>query len=167
MSISPATKQRWFFKGVHAFGEAAPVNCAQGYCCPTCLMISPSIDSFTVDHVPPQSIGGRPLILTCADCIGSAGSELDSHWAHFMDVEGFAAGHLPEPVTVDFTYENVKIVAELSTIDGGFLIAGISKASNQRMIQELQRLVQRDIEARGRPQRMTSISTRASSQNGW
>jgi hypothetical protein len=71
-----------------------------------------------------------------------------------MDVEGFAAGHLPEPVTVDFTYESVKIVAELSATGQGFLIAGIGKASNQRMIEELQRLIRRDIEAHGHPQRM-------------
>ena len=45
-------------------------------------------------------------------------------------------------------------LAELSTADGGFLIRGINKASNQRMIEELEKLVRRDIEASGRPQRM-------------
>jgi hypothetical protein len=154
MSISLATKQKWFLKGAHAIGVAAPAHRGQGYCCPICLRISPSFDMFTVEHVPPQSVDGRPLILTCADCNCSAGGEMDWHWAHFMDVEGFAAGHLPEPVTVDFTYENVKIVAELSTTDGGFLIRGINKASNQRMIEELEKLLRRDIEASGRPQRM-------------
>jgi hypothetical protein len=73
---------------------------------------------FTVEHVPPDSVGGRPLILTCQRCNGTAGTTVDWHWSNFTDVEGFMTGSLPEPVTVNLTYEGLKVVAEV--LNSGF-----------------------------------------------
>jgi hypothetical protein len=85
------------------------------------------LSTFTVEDVPPRSVGGRPLLLTCKRCNEFAGATLDWHWAHFSDVEGFAAGNLPEPVTVNFTYEGLRVVAELSNDGSGFVLKIIKR----------------------------------------
>jgi hypothetical protein len=109
---------------------------------------------FTVEDVPPKSVGGRPLLLTCGGCNWSAGQEVDWHWTNFTDVEGFATGHLPEAVTVNFKYEGLKVVAEVSNDGSGYLIKIIEKASNPAMLKQLQDLVSATIGAGGQPQDM-------------
>jgi hypothetical protein len=108
------SKQTWFLKGAQAFGKVAPEHRGKGYACPICLGISSLLEVFTLEDVPPQSVGGRPLLLTCGLCNGSAGTKLDCHWANFSDVEGFLTRSLPDPVTVNFTYEGLRVAAELS-----------------------------------------------------
>lgn len=55
------------------------------YVCPLCCTFH-DIDSLesgalTEEHVPPSSVGGAPLTLTCGRCNHSAGTTLDSHAA--------------------------------------------------------------------------------------
>ncbi len=100
-----------------------------------------------MEHVPPDSVGGRPLILTCRRCNGTAGSRVDWHWSNFSDVEGFVTGSLPEPVTVNLTYEGLKVVAEVSNEGGGYVLKIVEKASRQDNIQQFQQLVNTAIDA--------------------
>ena len=109
------------------------------------------MDTFTVEDVPPQSVGGRPLLLTCYTCNSSSGHTLDWHWAHFWKVEGFAVVGLPEPVTVNFVYEDLETVAELSTENGAFVLRLIKKASNPEFLKETERLFGEAIEKAGQP----------------
>ncbi len=73
---------------------------------------------------------------------------------NFSDVEGFVTGYLPEPVTVNFTYEGFRVVAELSNDGSRFVLAIIKKASNPHAMGEIERLVRSGIETHGRPQPM-------------
>jgi hypothetical protein len=128
MAIHSVTKKRWFDRGAQAFGDAALAYRRQGYCCPICLRISASVSAFTAEHVPPRSVGGRPLILTCERCNGTAGTMVDWHWSNFSDVEGFMTRSLPDPVTVNVTYEGLKVVAKLSNQGDGYQIKIVEKA---------------------------------------
>ncbi len=56
------------------------------YICPLCLKIFPVEklnekmgNSLTLEDLPPASLGGKPLILTCRKCNSEAGYKLDSH----------------------------------------------------------------------------------------
>lgn len=53
------------------------------YACPCCLTVydhaSVDIGNLTIEHVPPEGVGGRGLPLTCKECNNSAGREFDSH----------------------------------------------------------------------------------------
>jgi hypothetical protein len=104
--------------------------------------------------VPPESVGGRPLLLTCKRCNSSSGHGLDWHWANFWAVEGFAVGDLPEPVTVNFVYEDLKTVAELSTEDGTFVLKLVKKASNPELLRETERLFGEAVAKAGQPEPM-------------
>jgi hypothetical protein len=147
MSISSATKRQWFERGARAFGDAAPRYLGQGYCCPICLGISSSMSMFTVEHVPPDSVGGRPLILTCQRCNGTAGTTVDWHWSNFTDVEGLMSGSLPEPVTVNLTYEGLKVVAEVSNKGDGYVLRVVEKASKKANIEQFEDLIKAAIDA--------------------
>ena len=128
------SKQEWFNRGVHAFGQVAPKYRGSGYACPLCLGISSSLATFTFEDVPPRSVGGRPLVLTCRDCNSSSGHTCDWHWANFWTVEGFATGDMREAVDVQFTYEDLRSVVELSNENGAFILRIIKEASNPESV---------------------------------
>lgn len=52
----------------------------KAYCCPLCGDFK-SIDELTLEHVPPKSMRGKEIILTCCACNNSAGTHIDSHIA--------------------------------------------------------------------------------------
>lgn len=56
------------------------------YICPLCLRPFQASDIFahkgnhlTLEDVPPKSLGGKPLILTCKECNNAAGQKIDGH----------------------------------------------------------------------------------------
>ena len=50
-----------------------------GYVCPICLNYFEGLDNLTEEHVPPKSIGGEVLCLTCRECNCGAGHGVDAH----------------------------------------------------------------------------------------
>lgn len=147
-------KQEWFNRGVHALSQVAPNYRESGYACPLCLGISPALATFTFEDVPPRSVGGRPLILTCRDCNSSSGHTYDWHWANFWTVEGFGTGDMRQPVDVQFTYEDQRSVAELSSESGSFMLRIVKEASNPESVKQTERLFRRAVETKGQPEPM-------------
>jgi hypothetical protein len=148
------SKEEWFNRGAHALGEAAAKYRGLGYACPLCLRISWSLAAFTFEDVPPQSVGGRPLILTCEPCNSSSGHTCDWHWTNFWTLEGFATADMREPVDVRFTYEGLRSVAELSTENGGYILKIIKKASNPESVKDTERLFGEAVKIKGWPDSM-------------
>lgn len=101
MQLSIETRRRWFARGAAAWHRAqvvlgVPSQDARSdlYACPLCLNIDHDErrarfcvfteaalhnQSLTVEHVPPQSFGGRPLVLTCRACNNTSGAGVDAH----------------------------------------------------------------------------------------
>lgn len=96
-----ARKRRWFERGAAAFRHAFPKaltflggNPPPHYACPECaepdksglelrvrLLPKSALTrgELTAEHVPPNSFGGRRLVLTCKACNDFAGHQLDAH----------------------------------------------------------------------------------------
>ena len=83
MGISQRKRRDWFDRGAADYASVcAKQDGEQLYICPICLT------SFVVDaladgrlsseHVPPKSVGGKELVLTCKRCNNSAGTKLDA-----------------------------------------------------------------------------------------
>lgn len=101
MTTVSVRTRRWFEVGHEAFARTFPdVASALGpepfYFCPLCLR---SFDSgalerewLTQEDVPPRSVGGRRLVLTCAECNHFAGAEMDDHFRRELDVLSFISG---------------------------------------------------------------------------
>jgi hypothetical protein len=59
-------------------------------CCPTLQDRESVLDgSLTAEDVPPKSVGGRKIVLTCEDCNNTAGHRLDHHLAGRWVIEDF------------------------------------------------------------------------------
>jgi hypothetical protein len=100
-------KASWFDRGVHALGRVLIPRPPEIYACPLCL------GAFTTDylengqltdeHVPPKSVGGNPIVLTCRYCNRLSGSYFDEAVATDEKLRTFgqphALGSLPATVT--------------------------------------------------------------------
>lgn len=51
------------------------------YVCPICFRIftKEQVQLLSKDHVPPQSVGGKDIVLTCGACNNNQGAEIDKH----------------------------------------------------------------------------------------
>lgn len=83
MGISRARKLEWFDAGAAAFNRVCPGFSAEPcYPCPICLTPHnrESVESgdLTAEHVPPESLGGKELVLTCKPCNDKSGAFLDA-----------------------------------------------------------------------------------------
>ncbi|HWU17344.1 MAG TPA: HNH endonuclease [Devosia sp.] len=81
MSNKKAQKQRLYAQGVAA-AKAIGIEPAL-FICPLCLLGygEEALDdgTMTLEHVPPASLGGKGIILTCRTCNSTTGHALESH----------------------------------------------------------------------------------------
>jgi len=83
-------RQDWFERGCEAYKHVTrqlgvQLPCERFYVCPLCftgfneLALSETVDQkqrLTDEHVPPASVGGNKMTLTCAACNSDAGAEM-------------------------------------------------------------------------------------------
>lgn len=100
---NPRSSRRvaWFDLGAKAlqFLEPRAPDC---YVCPLCIRAftrnAVATRVLTTEHVPPESLGGRRLVLTCQDCNSRAGAEVDSQMLALEQIYNFAAGTMRIPM---------------------------------------------------------------------
>jgi hypothetical protein len=70
------------------------------YLCPCCMRVcgreALSDGTLTIEDVPPKSVGGRWLVLTCKQCNSTAGTRLDEQARLREEQLDFLAGRVPE-----------------------------------------------------------------------
>lgn len=86
-------KEHLFYQGVKALRNISNVE-EDIYACPLCLsgfkIESLENGELTLEHVPPESAGGKGIILTCKRCNNEAGSKYDSHISKRDKIINFA-----------------------------------------------------------------------------
>jgi hypothetical protein len=127
-----ALKQRWVDAGAAALALTAPGLQARMYGCPLCLRAAPSAATFTFEHVPPRSVGGRRRCLTCRDCNSLAGAKLDHHVKAGAESREIANGTRDVPVTVTLREHGHRISARIRRTDQGYEMAGVREKSDER-----------------------------------
>lgn len=74
-------KRKFFEKAAAALRNISAIE-HDCYCCPICsyfyLPEALEMDVLTLEHAPPQKLGGKPLALTCKKCNSVAGYSVDS-----------------------------------------------------------------------------------------
>lgn len=65
----------------------------RGYVCPLCLDAFTAPKDLTWEHVPPQSVGGRRLVLTCHRCNHVVGGTVDKHFDRLKNWLRFSAAY--------------------------------------------------------------------------
>jgi hypothetical protein len=74
----------------------------------------------SAEHVPPKSVGGRELLLTCTVCNNSAGTKLDADAKTKEDVRIAMAGMLGRPHRIKATIGSLRVNGELRTSGGSY-----------------------------------------------
>jgi hypothetical protein len=135
-------RQIWFDRGCEAFKRSRPklaaqVPWARFYVCPLCitafneLTLTDAVDPkdrLTDEHVPPESAGGKKMLLTCSACNWRAGTEVDSHMRREADAQDFfLKGNLRE-IKADVLTDSGRVPIRLSLADFGIKAVGIKKA---------------------------------------
>src|SRR5688572_24505180 len=102
-----ARKREWFDLGAESFARERPGMFEQPiYPCPICLhpfgiealtAVLPEDKRLSVEHVPPESVGGKELLLTCTPCNNTAGTAVDAHAKKKEDVLAAMAGRADRP----------------------------------------------------------------------
>ena len=90
------------------------------YLCPLCLDVLLTVDEFetgelTVEHVPPEALGGRDLVLTCKACNNHAGSNFDGQAHRQERLRQLLSGQSDRPETVTFTVDDFPTRVEMRT----------------------------------------------------
>jgi hypothetical protein len=127
----------WFIKGHSAFSRAFPHLVSQVpfnpfYVCPQCLRAF-GADAWdhkviTRDHVPPESIDGQRLTLTCQPCNNHVGgSDLDSHMRLEADFYDFLSGNLDQ-TRAHLTTHSGTVPIQITVTDGSIKAFGVPEA---------------------------------------
>jgi hypothetical protein len=98
------------------FGTPRP----PAYVCPLCFRVlgreavlanatSQTTAILTAEDVPPKSLGGRPLVLTCGPCNHSSGRRLDANARAREHVRTLLYGKPAEPRPITLSIENTSV----------------------------------------------------------
>lgn len=88
----PNRKEHLFSKGAHSIRRLSNHH-GSLYACPLCLRVfdAPSLveGDLTLEHVPPASVGGRGIALTCRECNSKAGHKIEAQLHRQQEVMDF------------------------------------------------------------------------------
>lgn len=105
-----AKRTRLFNLGVSALEKSILVRAPDGetirdaYACPLCIRFfsrDAIVEHLTIEHVPADSVGGMPLVLTCAWCNNGAGTSIDEELSKHNRMQQALRGERPMRVSVD------------------------------------------------------------------
>ena len=107
------------------------------YACPCCLRVYPRVavtaKVLTIEHVPPEALGGLPMLLTCADCNSSSGTKFDSHATQKAVADAFVRGEtVNRRVRATSYIDGIPLRGYAQSTEDGISLVGIPKQNNPR-----------------------------------
>ncbi len=94
--------------------------------CPLCIRgfsrAALSAGALTLEDVPPRSVGGSPLVLTCQPCNTRQGGKFDAHLAKMENPYNFNAGTMPDPVRMEVQFGDLTVPAKVSAAGDGIFV---------------------------------------------
>ena len=130
--------RRWFDHGYTSFSRTFPeiaktINPHPFYVCPQCLRPfdegAISTGLLTREDVPPKSLGGRKIILTCGDCNWPAGHDMDVHARREADIFEFFGGRLSGAQATIRT-KSGRLPIHLSSTNKQVTMLGVAEATS-------------------------------------
>jgi hypothetical protein len=128
----------WFGQSCDSFKRTFPhiakeVPWDRFYVCPVCLHAFPedalALRYLTREHVPPESVGGKRMVLTCGGCNWSAGQGADSHARREAHLYDFASGNLKQ-IKAGIRTRSGRIPIVLSAEGRGLQMFGVPRAAH-------------------------------------
>ena len=128
----PDKRSLWFSRGVRAW-EQAFGNSVGGYVCPLCTQAfdrsALEVRILTLEHAPPEALGGREVCLTCARCNNDAGRTVDAHMHRRELALDFVRGEMKNFRPARLTVRGVSMNVDHYHGGGGVLISGVPRVN--------------------------------------
>jgi hypothetical protein len=143
---------RWFTQGKQAVETSLKIaaQVPQCYVCPLCFPINrvflrEAIDTgeLTLEHVPPDALGGRELVLTCSECNKRAGAMLDHQMLTLEQMLDFGRGTLIRPARARLIMGTQVLNAKVKAVGTNVEIFGIPKANRPNIAELLEPEIQK------------------------
>src|SRR5260370_33997731 len=93
----------------------------------------------SVEHVPPQSVGGHELLLSCTACNNTAGTKLDAAAKTKEDVRLAMTGGAYRPHRIKATIGGITVNGQLHAKDGSYSLTIPKHLNRPGTSEELQR----------------------------
>jgi len=122
-------RHAWFSYGVEALARARP-KAPRVYGCPLCLRGFDNPEMLTLEDVPPKSVGGKPLVVTCWDCNNRSGRLLDTNIRSGRDLREIAEGK--RETSIRLSQFGHTTTAKATFGPSGISIAGVPEKSNPK-----------------------------------
>lgn len=127
MPASDRIREHWFTRGVDAFRRSAP-SAPEAYPCPLRARgfgrAALEEGALTIEHAPPEALGGRPICLTCKDCNSTAGHTIDAHMGRREASFDFVAGTMGKPVPARLQVGATSVNVDYYSGAGGIMVIG-------------------------------------------
>ena len=111
------------------------------FICPLCLRIfnvgqlGEQANSYiTIEHVPPENIGGKPIVLTCKDCNSTCGHDLDVYLRNEMEYYERAFFNGTKGHFSKYNYGGVEVNAITSEDKDGIIDIKIERKLNSPIV---------------------------------
>jgi hypothetical protein len=138
-------KHDWFNLGARSYDQVCPgTYSVPTYVCPICLtpFTVEALDDgrLSVEDVPPKSVGGRELLLTCTRCNNTAGTKLDADAKTKEDVCLAMAGRAPRPHRIKMMIGGMTMNGQLHATGGSYRLTIPKKLNKPGTSDRLQTL---------------------------
>ncbi|WP_343448823.1 HNH endonuclease [Micromonospora oryzae] len=139
-------KLRWFDEGAPMLrsvltrlgrGSDLPPT-GDYYACPCCLVAytreAVAAGLLTEEHVPPQALGGKGLLLTCKDCNSNSGTHFDAHAQRRADIEDFVRGRMTDRALPAIVYaDGIPLRGTAQWTEGGVHVFGVPSQNDPKV----------------------------------
>lgn len=137
-------RERWFGEGalllrnaLERTGRADRLpNDDPYYACPCCLLAFPfdavAAQALTIEHVPPEALSGKAMLLTCKRCNNEAGTDFDSHAYKRAEFHNMMSGRgMKRPMRAVFEAGGIKINGEAQSSGNGWYLEGVPRQNRR------------------------------------
>lgn len=142
----------WFYRGARTlravarergFEDAFPSD-EDWYLCPLCVDVLLTVEEFateqlSVEHVPPEALGGNELVLTCKRCNNDAGRHFDAEARKQQRLRQFLSGNSQQSETATFTVGDIATRVEIHLAgQTGMFLMGVPKINNPADLERME-----------------------------
>lgn len=134
------------------------------YACPCCLTCYPrgavAAGQLTEEHVPPERVGGRGMLLTCATCNSRSGTHFDGHAATRSDADDFIRGRITgRKLPVTSYLDGIPLRGTIEQTEDGVRILGVPKQNDSMKVAAYGEALNANIEAGNQRPNFRSLCT--------
>ncbi|MFD5518634.1 HNH endonuclease [Streptomyces sp. NPDC127066] len=140
------------------------------YACPCCLFAFPyaalEARNLTIEHVPPESLGGKAMLLTCKRCNNDAGRDFDSHAQKRAEFQNMMLGNgTTRPMRAVFEADGIQINGEAQRAGNGWFLQGVPKRNRKEKLDAHEKALRAASERGESPDLKFTIKERISSRH--